>query len=176
MYVEKFSNNGTPYLRLVQSKRVPNKNGVKMPKKTVVFNIGPLSRFDDGKPDYLQRLKDSFKAGNPIIPSLKPYAQEQEAPKEKVTITFEQGSEACIAHPKKAAPIILDALLQELGLDSLCATIKHAEGLSFDIAGLLRLLLFGRILSPASKMATVRQAADYFVPPRRSLGRSVPRL
>lgn len=165
MYVEKFSNNGTPYLRLVQSKRVPNKNGVKMPKKTVVFNIGPLSRFDDGKPDYLQRLKDSFKAGNPIIPSLKPYAQEQEAPKEKVTITFEQGSEACIAHPKKAAPIILDALLQELGLDSLCATIKHAEGLSFDIAGLLRLLLFGRILSPASKMATVRQAADYFVPP-----------
>ena len=165
MYIEKFNNNGTPYLRLVQSKRVPNKDGIKMPRKTVVFNIGPLSRFDDGKPDYIQRLKDSFKAGKPIIDSLKPYAEEQKAPKKKVTVTFEQGTRACVAHPKKAAPIILDALFQELGLDTLCATIKHAEGLSFDLAGLLRLLLFGRILSPASKIATVRQASDYFAPP-----------
>ena len=165
MYIEKFNNNGTPYLRLVQSKRVPNKNGVKMPKKTVVFNIGPLSRFDDGEPNYVQRLKDSFKAENPLIPSLQPYADEQKVPKKKVTVTFEQGTEACVAHPKKAAPIILDALFQELGLDSLCSTIKHAEGLSFDLAGLLRLLLFGRILSPASKITTVRQASDYFTPP-----------
>ena len=167
MYIEISNNNGTKYLRLVQSKRVPNKDGIKMPKKTVVFNIGPLSRFDDGKPDYIQRLKDSFKAGNPIIPSLKPYAEEQESPKDKdrVNIPFRQGTDACVAHPKKAAPIILDALFQELGLDSLCATIKHAEGLSFDLAGLLRLLLFGRILAPASKIATVRQASDYFAPP-----------
>lgn len=165
MYVEKFNNNGTPYLRLVESKRIPNKDGIKMPKKTVVFNIGPLSRFDDGEPDYLQRLKDSFKAGRPIIPSLQPYADGQGAPKKKVTVTFEQGTDACVAHPKKAAPIVLDALFHELGLDSLCATIKHAEGLSFDLAGLLRLLLFGRILSPASKIATIQQASDYFVPP-----------
>ncbi len=165
MYVEKFNNNGTPYLRLVESKRIPNKDGIKMPKKTVVFNIGPLSRFDDGEPDYLQRLKDSFKAGRPIIPSLQPYADGQGAPKKKVTVTFEQGTDACVAHPKKAAPIVLDALFHELGLDSLCATIKHAEGLSFDLAGLLRLLLFGRILSPASKIATIQQASDYFAPP-----------
>ena len=165
MYIEISNNNGTKYLRLVQSKRVPNKDGVKMPKKTVVFNIGPLSRFDDGKPDYLRRLKDSFKAGSPIIPSLQPYAEQAKAPRKKVTVTFEQGTESCVAHPKKAAPIVLDALFQELGLDRLCASIKHAEGLSFDLAGFLRLLLFGRILSPASKMATVRQSADYFAPP-----------
>ena len=50
MYVECFTNNGKPYLRLVQSVRVTNKAGKKVPQKQVVFNIGPLDRFDDGQP------------------------------------------------------------------------------------------------------------------------------
>lgn len=165
MYIEKFNNNGTAYLRLVSSKRVPNKNGIKMPQKTVVLNIGPLSRFDDGKPEYLQRLKDSFKAGTPLIDSLIPFAEEQAAPRpQKVTVTFTQGEDECVAHPKSVAPIILDRIFQELGLASLCATIKHSENISYDLAGFLRLLLFGRVLAPASKMATVRQSEDYFEP------------
>ena len=166
MFIEKFMNTGKPYLRLVKSKRVINKNGKSTPTKTVILNIGPLSRFDDGKPDYLARLKQSFKDGAPLIPALQPYADQQLAPKETqdVQMTFRQGSKDCVAHPKKAAGIILDRLFQELGLDRLCASIKHAEGISYDLTGLLRLLLFGRILNPASKIATVRQAEDYFLP------------
>ncbi len=72
MYVEAFKNNGTPYLRLVRSDRVTNKKGIKTATKTVVLNIGPLSRFDDGLPDYVDRLKKSFKAGTPLIPALQP--------------------------------------------------------------------------------------------------------
>lgn len=52
MFIEQFMNTGKPYLRLVKSKRVVNKNGKNMPTKVVILNIGPLSRFDDGKPDY----------------------------------------------------------------------------------------------------------------------------
>ena len=74
MYVEKFNNNGTPYLRLVESKRIPNKDGIKMPKKTVVFNIGPLSRFDDGEPDYLQRLRILSRQ---VVPSFLPCSHTQ---------------------------------------------------------------------------------------------------
>ena len=71
MYVESFKNNGIPYLRLVRSDRVTNKKGIKTATKTVVFNIGPLSRYDDGQPDYVERLKKSFKAGQPLIVKLR---------------------------------------------------------------------------------------------------------
>jgi len=30
-------------------------------------------RFDDGQPDYVDRLKKSLKAGTPLIPALLPY-------------------------------------------------------------------------------------------------------
>ena len=64
MYIEKNKNNGIDYLRLVKSQRIVNSKGIKTSTKSVVYNIGPLSRFDDGKPDYVERLKQSFKQGN----------------------------------------------------------------------------------------------------------------
>ena len=65
MFVEVCKNNGIDYLRLVNGIRVDGKNGNKTVRKKVILNIGPLSKFDDGKPDYVKRLKESFKNGNP---------------------------------------------------------------------------------------------------------------
>ena len=79
MYIECFTNNAKPYLRLVQSVRVTNKAGKKLPQKQVILNLGPLDRFDDGQPDYVERLKKSFKAGTPLIPALLPYCDEKKA-------------------------------------------------------------------------------------------------
>ena len=73
MFIEAVQNNGKQYLRLVQSIRVKNKAGMKVSQKKVILNIGPLDRFDDGQPDYVDRLKKSFKAGSPLIPDLLPY-------------------------------------------------------------------------------------------------------
>jgi len=67
MFIDVFSNNSKDYLRLVSASRVLNKNGKKIPKKTVLLNIGALSKYDDGLPDYLNRLRQSFKAGDPLI-------------------------------------------------------------------------------------------------------------
>ena len=62
MFVEQIKNNGKPYLRLVHAVRKANKNGDMVSSKQVLLNIGPLDRFDDGQPDYVDRLKKSFKA------------------------------------------------------------------------------------------------------------------
>jgi len=70
MFIEIIKNNGKEYLRLVHAIRRPNKNGDMVSTKNVILNIGPLDRFDDGQPDYLLRLRKSFKAGTPFIPSL----------------------------------------------------------------------------------------------------------
>ena len=68
MFIECYKNNGTDYLRLVRSVRRPKKSdpSVCSSYKVTELNIGPLSRFDDGKPDYVQRLKQSFRDGNPL--------------------------------------------------------------------------------------------------------------
>ena len=64
MYVEKTKNNGIEYLRLVESVYSPRSKGG---RKKTIFNIGPLAKFDDGQPDYVKRLKESFKNGSPLI-------------------------------------------------------------------------------------------------------------
>ena len=162
MFVEQCKNNGVPYLRLVQSYRVEDSQGRKVSRKKTILNIGPLSRFDDGKPDFVQRLKDSYKEGKPIIDLLLPYIEEPVA--KKHVITFEDGDMSCIGNPKLVSQILLDRLFVQLGLDKLCATLKHSLGLSYDLTGFIRLLIFGRILQPASKWETAQQNAQYFAP------------
>ena len=81
MFIEAIKNNGKPYLRLVHAVRKPNKNGSMVSSKNVLLNIGPLDRFDDGQPDYLERLRQSFRDGTPLIPELLPYVEERPAQK-----------------------------------------------------------------------------------------------
>ena len=99
MYVECFINNAKPYLRLVQSVRVTNKAGHKVSQKKVIKNIGPLDRFDDGQPDFVDRLKKSFKAGDPLIPDLLPFCSES-TQAETCRFSIREGSPDCFGHPK----------------------------------------------------------------------------
>mgnify|MGYP002625660664 FL=1 len=166
MYVEVTKNNGIDYLRLVRSKRVTNSKGIKTATKEVVLNIGPLSRYDDGEPDYVERLKKSYKEGKPLIDALIPFVGE--SPKEQYTIRIETGSKYCTATPKRFAPCILDPVFSALGLDSLMATIKHSSKIHYDLQGILRLLVYGRLLEPGSKMGTMKQNDSYYRPPVKS--------
>lgn len=163
MYVESFKNNGIPYLRLVRNDRIINKKGVKTSTKTVVLNIGPLSRFDDGQPDYIGRLKNSFKAGTPLISSLLPYCENKKAA-ETYRFSITEGSPDCFGHPKLFSHILMERILEELGLNTFFSSYKGFTKLQYDVYGFAKLLIFGRLLNPASKCATVRQNDDYFEP------------
>lgn len=163
MYIECFTNNAKPYLRLVQSVRVTNKVGKKIPQKQVIFNLGPLDRFDDGQPDYVERLKKSFKAGNPLIPELLPYC---DGTKKAETYRFaiNEGSPDCFGHPKLFSHILMERILEALGLNTFFASYKGFTKLQYDVYGFAKLLIFGRLLNPASKCATIRQNEDYYEP------------
>ena len=166
MFIEAIKNNGKPYLRLVHAVRKPNKNGSMVSSKNVLLNIGPLDRFDDGQPDYLERLRQSFRDGTPLIPELLPYVGEK--PAQKYTITFTEGDESCIGMPKRFAPCILDPVFSALGLDEFFASVKHTSKIQYDLQGIVRLLTYGRILEPDSKIATMRQNDSYYQPLVRS--------
>ena len=163
MYIEKNKNNGIDYLRLVKSQRVINSKGIKTATKSVVYNIGPLSRFDDGQPDYVQRLKDSFKNGKPIISELQRFCSDP-LPKEHYDIHFEEGDPDCFGHPKLFSQVLIERILEELGMITYFSQYKAYTKIEFDLLGFFRLLVYGRILHPASKIATVRQNDSYYSP------------
>ena len=97
-----------------------------------------------------------------MIDSLLPYV-EPVKPK-TYTVSFTDETPECIAHPKIFSHVLLDRIFQSLGLASLCANLKRELGITYDLAGYLRLLLFGRILNPASKISTSFQNEDYHEP------------
>lgn len=163
MYVEKTKNNGIDYLRLVKSQRVINSKGIKTATKSVVYNIGPLSKFDDGEPDYVQRLKISFKNGKPLIPELQRFCSDP-LPKEHYDIHFEEGDPDCIGHPKLFSQVLIERILEEIGMTYYFQHYKNYTKAQFDLLGFFRLLIYGRILNPDSKIATIRQNDDYYSP------------
>jgi len=162
MYIEKVKNNGIEYLRLVESVYSPRAKGG---RKKTILNIGPLSKFDDGKPDYVQRLKESFKKGDPIIDSLREYCN---APKKEndgvYTISVKRGDPILIGHPKLYSQVLIERILEELGLIKFFQQYRSFNNLSFDLVGFFRLLIYGRILNPASKFATTGQNDSYYDP------------
>ena len=160
MFVECFKNNNKPYLRLVESKyAVVNKKP--SVKKLVILNIGPLSKYDDGKPDYVKRLKESFKNGNPLIKELIPFVNKKP---ERVTydVSFKEGDPDCIGHNKLFSNALLERIMEEIGLNSFIGRYKQFTNFEFDLMGFVRLLIYGRILNPASKIETAHQNNNYY--------------
>ena len=174
MTIEKYESNGIERLRLVRTYRIKNANGKSVNRKEVIKSLGALSKYDDGQPEYLQRLKQSFAEKKPLIPELLPYVDY--APRQKINVTFTEGNRYCCSSPKIFAPCVLDPTFAALGLDELFASIKHSSRIQYDLQGIIRLLTYGRLLEiirlltygrllePASKMATMKQSASYYRP------------
>jgi hypothetical protein len=163
MYIDVCRNNGKKYLRLVNSIRIKNKEGFSTPHKQVIFNIGPLDKFDDGEPNYLERLRKSFKAGKPIIETLATYC-ENYVPLEEYIFRYTEGEAACIGNPKLFSHMLIERILEELGLMNFFSAYKGFTKIQYDVYSFAKLMIFGRILNPASKLATTRQNDDYYEP------------
>ena len=163
MYIDIFKNNGTEYIRLRESYRTKTAEGKVAIRKRTICNIGPLSKFDDGEPNYLERLRESFRLGNPLIPELTEYTGKK-PPMEKYIIRLQEGDPECVGHPRLYSHVFLDKLLDELGLEDFFRSYKGFSKIQYDVLNFVRLLVYGRILNPDSKMATLEQNDDYYTP------------
>ena len=163
MFIDLNKNNGKDYLRLVNAVRITNKNGYRVSQKNVVLNIGPLARYDDGQPNYVERLRKSFKAGSPLIPSLEPFCTKQ-APLEEYHLHYTEGDPACIGHPKLFSHMLIERILEELGLMAFFSSYKNFTKIQYNVYSFAKLMVLGRILNPVSKLATLRQNDDYYSP------------
>lgn len=163
MYIDIFKNNGTEYIRLRESYRTKTADGKVAIRKRTLCNIGPLSKFDDGKPEYLNRLRESFRLGAPLIPELTEYVGKK-PPLEKYHFHLQEGDPECIGHPRLYSHVFLDRLLDELGLEDFFRSYKGFSKIQYDVLNFVRLLVYGRILNPDSKIATLEQNDDYYTP------------
>jgi transposase len=127
-----------------------------------VRNIGPLSKFDDGKPDYLNRLRESFRMGNCIIPEIQDLAQEQSKSVILKTEYDIKKPEDMKSETKNIGYVVLNTIYDSIGFDQTFVNQKHRFGIKYDILGLFKLLIFERILTPASKNATFKNRKRYF--------------
>ena len=59
-HIECYKNHGIDYLRICEAIYIPN---LKVQKKRTIKNLGPLSKYDDGKPDFLKRFREKWKNG-----------------------------------------------------------------------------------------------------------------
>ena len=123
MFIETFKNNGIPYLRLVSGERIINSKGNQSIRKKIIMNIGPLSKFDDGQPDYIKRLKDSFKNGNPLIDKLSEFCDPK--PLEQYHINLIENDPDCYGNPKIFSHILIEKILESY--DTQLGLIKYTE-------------------------------------------------
>lgn len=162
MFLDIFNNNDKMYIRISESYRVYSEEKKKyVNRKRTIKNIGPVSKFDDGKGDFIERLRASFNAGTPIIKELEPYVG-KEIKKEIYNLQIHEGTEECIGHPKLFSNLLLDKLMEEIGLTQYINAYKTYDKISYDVLGFSKLLIYGRLLNPASKIATVNQNNDYY--------------
>ncbi|MDR1643852.1 MAG: hypothetical protein LBT59_29495 [Clostridiales bacterium] len=142
MHIECSKLNGEFHLRVVQSYSVTEEGKVKN-KKMVVKNIGPLSDFDDGQPNYLERLRESFKRGEPLIPSLAEMANGK-------SIAYEVPLSQAISNAPAYTVVqnlgwfLIDSIYEALGISSVVYESKLKTEL--DIQGILKKLVIDRIL------------------------------
>lgn len=158
MYLDCFKNCGKDYLRVVNNKYSNNNGKVKISRITVK-NLGYLSNYDDGKPDLLKRLRQKFKEGTLVD-------------LDELNISYKEKSKEMIPlneinlklNPKNIGYLFLNSIYNDLGIDMLLNRIKSDSKIEYDLNGLTKLLVFGRILDPQSKKKTFENKDKYLFP------------
>jgi len=153
-------NHGIEYLQVQESYTVKEYGAVRN-RKRVLRNIGPLTKYDDGKPDYLKRLRQSLKDGTPLIESLSDLVGDKKTER-RVTVTFDLADyQACTSVPKNIGHFLLDGLYDALGIYDVLNKHKSQRRIQYDLNGLAKLLVFGRVLDPDSKLGTFEGRGQY---------------
>lgn len=156
-HIELVKNNEKPYLRIAESRYIKE---LGRQKKFVLKNLGPLSKFDDGEPNFLERFREKFKNGEIDFDGFSYYNKRQE----KYNFEFEfdkTNPTAYCINFKNLGYIFLDKLYNELGINQVLSLEKSRTQIKYDLNGLTKLLVLNRILDPDSKKGTFENKDNY---------------
>ncbi len=158
IFLDCFKNTGKDYLRIVEGYYFKKPDGKATVKRRTIKNLGSLSKFDDNLGDgLLLRLREKFK--NKELDIGMPY-EELNIPKVKTTIkNIEKELKL-----KNLGYFFLESLYNQLGIAEVLSQYKSDSKIKYDLNGLTKTLVFGRILNPQSKKATFLNKDNYLFP------------
>jgi transposase len=156
IFLDCFNNTGKKYLRVVEGYYFKGENGKATVKRRTIKNLGPLSRFDDGQgeEDLLIRLRAQFKEKTLDIGMT--YDDLESKDKRPRIRNIEENLRL-----KNIGYFFLESMFNKLGISDVLRQYKSDHSLGYDILGLSKLLVFGRILDPKSKKATFERRDCY---------------
>lgn len=163
MYLDCFKCHGKPYLRIVENYTIIE-NGIKKNKRQTIKNLGFLEKYDDGKPDFLKRMREKLRNGEMIIDGIN--SNEFRARAKLFNNAYYDNSqvEYRYLNPKNIGYFFLENIYNELGLGDIMRRIKSDSKIEYDLNGLVKLFVFGRILNPQSKKKTFETRDKYLFP------------
>ena len=157
-HIECVKNNGVPYLRLAESRYDKNKQSQ---KKIIIKNLGPLSKYDDGKPNFLKRFRQQFKNGELEFDGIT--YQNKVLPKYSYEFEFDINnplSQSIIF--KNIGYKFLESVYEDLGISEAVRLLKSRCKIKYDIDGILKMLVFNRVLDPKSKKKCFEERNIFF--------------
>ena len=160
MYLDCFKCYGKPYLRVVEN-YTTYENGIKKQKRKTIKNLGYLEKYDDGQPDFINRMKQKLKNGELLIDGINPNEFRARAKLFNNAFYDESISDYRFLNPKNIGYFFLENIYNQLGLGDIMRRIKSDSKIEYDLNGLLKLFVFGRILNPQSKKKTFEEKDEY---------------
>ena len=160
MYLDCFKCYGKPYLRVVEN-YTTYENGIKKQKRKTIKNLGYLEKYDDGQPDFINRMKKKLKNGELLIDGINPNEFRARAKLFNNAFYDESISDYRFLNPKNIGYFFLENIYNQLGLGDIMRRIKSDSKIEYDLNGLLKLFVFGRILNPQSKKKTFEEKDEY---------------
>ena len=157
VFLDCFKNNGYDYIRIVDGRRHRKADGKISNRRVTVKNLGLLKRYDDGQGDgLLGRLRERFREGTLEIGM--PY---EELPRRAEAAGPVIRKPAARLDARNIGYFVLEGLFGALGVAEVLRRAKSEGQVEYDLVGLSRLLVYGRVLDPRSKKGTYERRGRY---------------
>lgn len=162
MYLDCFKCYGKPYLRIVEN-YTTIEDGKKKNKRKTIKNLGYLEMYDDGKPDFLKRMKQKLKDGTLKIDGIDPNEFRARAILYNNSL-YSISNKYAYLNPKNVGYFLLENIYNKLGIYDFMRAVKSKTKIEYDLNGLVKLLVFERILNPQSKRKTFKNRNKFLFP------------
>ena len=139
-HIECYKNHGIDYLRICEAVYIPD---LKKQKKKTIKNIGPLSKYDDGKPDFLKRFREKWKNGELEFDNLT-YSSTINS---KAKNIFEFDNSQNYIELKNIGYLFLQSVYNSLGISQYLNQIKSNSKIEFDLNGIDKIDKFKNLLN-----------------------------
>lgn len=147
MIVQVYTNRGNKYVRVVHSYRDPETN---KPKMKVIKNYGNLEKLLKQDKKFLIKLEKEIEEKNNRL---------KETSLDKIKRIEKEGEIIEGLTRKNYGYLVYEKIWKELKLDKWVQTIKTKS--KVDVEGILKQLVYQRLLSPSSKKSAYEHRNDY---------------